>query len=64
MVLILIGAAVLSFLLGKVLEGGTILAVVVLFALLGFLQSTGPSRPSPRSSSSPSRACGSCGTAR
>ncbi len=38
MVLILIGAAVLSFLLGKVLEGGTILAVVVLFALLGFLQ--------------------------
>ncbi len=38
MVLILIGAAGLSLLLGKFLEAGSILAIVVLFALLGFLQ--------------------------
>ncbi len=38
MVLILIAAAVLSFFLGKYLEAGAILAIVVLFALLGFLQ--------------------------
>lgn len=38
MVLILIGAAALSAALGKFLEAGTIGAIVVLFALLGFLQ--------------------------
>jgi Ca2+-transporting ATPase len=38
MVLILIGAAVLSLLLGKYLEAGAIGAIVVLFATLGFIQ--------------------------
>ncbi|MEZ5411652.1 MAG: cation-translocating P-type ATPase [Acidimicrobiales bacterium] len=38
MVLILIGAAALSLVLGKFLEAGAIGAIVVLFALLGFLQ--------------------------
>ena len=38
MVLILIGAAVLSLVLGKYLEAGAILTIVVLFALLGFVQ--------------------------
>jgi Ca2+-transporting ATPase len=38
MVLILIAAAVLSLFLGKYLEAGAILAIVVLFALLGFFQ--------------------------
>ncbi|MFN0096528.1 MAG: cation-translocating P-type ATPase [Dehalococcoidia bacterium] len=38
MVLILVGAAGLSLALGKVLEAGAILAIVVLFALLGFFQ--------------------------
>ncbi len=38
MVLILIGAAALSLALGKFLEAGAIGAIVVLFALLGFLQ--------------------------
>ncbi len=38
MVLILIAAAGLSLFLGKYLEAGAILAIVVLFALLGFLQ--------------------------
>lgn len=38
MVLILIGAALLSLVLGKYLEAGAILAIVLLFALLGFIQ--------------------------
>jgi P-type Ca2+ transporter type 2C len=38
MVLILIGAAALSLALGKYLEAGAIGTIVVLFALLGFLQ--------------------------
>ncbi|MGE0140156.1 MAG: cation-translocating P-type ATPase [Ilumatobacteraceae bacterium] len=38
MVLILIGAAVLSLALGKYLEAGAIGAIVVLFTLLGFFQ--------------------------
>ncbi|MCU0259927.1 MAG: cation-translocating P-type ATPase [Ilumatobacteraceae bacterium] len=38
MVVILIGAAALSLALGKLLEAGAILAIVVLFALLGFVQ--------------------------
>lgn len=38
MVLILIGAAVLSAILGKYLEAGAIGAIVVLFTLLGFYQ--------------------------
>ena len=38
MVLILIAAAGLSLILGKFLEAGAILAIVVLFAILGFLQ--------------------------
>ena len=38
MVLILIAAAVVSFLLGKTTEGVAILAIVVLFGFLGFLQ--------------------------
>ena len=38
MVLILIGAAVLSLLLGKLLEAGAIGAIVVLFTALGFYQ--------------------------
>lgn len=38
MVLILIGASGLSLALGKVLEASAILAIVVLFALLGFFQ--------------------------
>ncbi len=38
MVLILIGAAVLSLLLGKYLEAGAIGAIVVLFTMLGFFQ--------------------------
>jgi P-type Ca2+ transporter type 2C len=38
MVLILIGAALLSLLLGKFLEAGAIGAIVVLFTLLGFFQ--------------------------
>jgi P-type Ca2+ transporter type 2C len=38
MVLILIGAAVLSLFLGKFLEAGAILAIVILFAVLGFVQ--------------------------
>jgi len=38
MVLILIGAALLSLALGKYLEAGAIGAIVVLFAALGFLQ--------------------------
>ena len=38
MVLILIGAALLSLMLGKYLEAGAIGAIVVLFALLGFFQ--------------------------
>ncbi len=38
MVLILIGAALLSLLLGKYLEAGAIGAIVVLFASLGFFQ--------------------------
>ena len=38
MVLILVAAAVLSLFLGKFLEAGTILTIVVLFALLGFFQ--------------------------
>jgi len=38
MVLILIGAAALSLVLGKFLEAGAIGAIVILFALLGFLQ--------------------------
>mgnify|MGYP001823358758 CR=1 FL=1 len=38
MVLILIGAAVLSLLLGKYLEAGAIGAIVVLFTALGFYQ--------------------------
>lgn len=38
MVLILIGAAFLSLLLGKFLEAGAIGAIVVLFTLLGFFQ--------------------------
>jgi Ca2+-transporting ATPase len=38
MVLILIGAAILSLILGKYLEAGAIGAIVVLFAALGFIQ--------------------------
>jgi P-type Ca2+ transporter type 2C len=38
MVVILIGAALLSLVLGKLLEAGAIGAIVVLFALLGFFQ--------------------------
>jgi P-type Ca2+ transporter type 2C len=38
MVLILIGASVLSLVLGKYLEAGAIGTIVVLFALLGFMQ--------------------------
>jgi Ca2+-transporting ATPase len=38
MVLILIAAAVLSLLLGKYMEAGAIGAIVILFALLGFVQ--------------------------
>jgi Ca2+-transporting ATPase len=38
MVLILIGASLLSLVLGKFLEAGAIGAIVVLFALLGFVQ--------------------------
>jgi Ca2+-transporting ATPase len=38
MVLILIGAALLSLALGKLLEAGAIGAIVILFAALGFLQ--------------------------
>jgi len=38
MVLILLAAAVLSLVLGKLLEAGAILAIVLLFALLGFFQ--------------------------
>ena len=38
MVLILIGAALLSLVLGKYLEAGAIGAIVVLFAALGFIQ--------------------------
>jgi P-type Ca2+ transporter type 2C len=38
MVVILIGAALLSLVLGKFLEAGAIGAIVVLFALLGFFQ--------------------------
>jgi Ca2+-transporting ATPase len=38
MVLILIGALVLSLFLGKFLESGAILAIVILFAILGFIQ--------------------------
>ena len=38
MVLILIGAAALSLVLGKFLEAGAIATIVVLFALLGFVQ--------------------------
>ncbi|MFN8485416.1 MAG: cation-translocating P-type ATPase [Anaerolineae bacterium] len=38
MVLILIGAAVLSLVLGKYFEAGAIFAVVILFAILGFIQ--------------------------
>jgi Ca2+-transporting ATPase len=38
MVLILIAAALLSLGLGKLLEAGAILAIVVLFAVLGFIQ--------------------------
>lgn len=38
MVLILIGAALLSLALGKFLEAGAIGAIVILFALLGFVQ--------------------------
>ena len=38
MVVVLIGAALLSLLLGKLLEAGAIGAIVVLFALLGFVQ--------------------------
>jgi Ca2+-transporting ATPase len=38
MVLILIGAALLSLVLGKFLEAGAIVAIVVLFGLLGFYQ--------------------------
>jgi P-type Ca2+ transporter type 2C len=38
MVLILIGAALLSLVLGKYLEAGAIGAIVVLFTLLGFFQ--------------------------
>ena len=38
MVVILIGAALLSLALGKLLEAGAIGAIVVLFALLGFFQ--------------------------
>ena len=38
MVLILIGAALLSLALGKLLEAGAIGAIVVLFSVLGFLQ--------------------------
>lgn len=38
MVLILIAAAVLSLFLGKYIEAGAILAIVVLFGLLGFFQ--------------------------
>jgi Ca2+-transporting ATPase len=38
MAVILIGAAALSLLLGKLLEAGAILVIVVLFALLGFVQ--------------------------
>ena len=38
MVLILVAAAVLSLVLGKYLEAGAILAIVVLFGLLGFFQ--------------------------
>lgn len=38
MVLILLAATALSFLLGKILEGSAILAIVCLFVLLGFFQ--------------------------
>ncbi len=38
MVLILIGAALLSLVLGKYLEAGAIGAIVILFAVLGFVQ--------------------------
>jgi Ca2+-transporting ATPase len=38
MVLILIGAALLSLAMGKYLEAGAILAIVGLFAILGFIQ--------------------------
>ncbi|MEM8531623.1 MAG: cation-translocating P-type ATPase [Chloroflexota bacterium] len=38
MVLILLAAAALSLFLGKFLEAGAILAIVILFALLGFIQ--------------------------
>lgn len=38
MILILLAAAVLSFLLGDYIEGGAILAIVILFGILGFIQ--------------------------
>jgi len=38
MVLILLAASALSFFLGKLLEGGAILAIIVLFVSLGFFQ--------------------------
>lgn len=38
MVVLLIGAAVLSLVIGKYLEAGAISAIVVLFAILGFIQ--------------------------
>ena len=38
MVIILLGAAILSVVLGKLLEAGAILAIVFLFAVLGFVQ--------------------------
>ncbi len=38
MILILVAAAGLSFVLGNITEGGAILAIVVMFGLLGFLQ--------------------------
>ncbi|MBK8049207.1 MAG: HAD-IC family P-type ATPase [Anaerolineales bacterium] len=57
MVLILIGAAVLSLLLGKTLEAGAIGAIVVLFAALVSCRSTGPKRQLPPSRNWPCPQC-------
>jgi len=58
MVLILIAAALISAFLGKGTETAAILAIVVLFAVLGFVQEYGPSEPWLRSSSWPCLWCG------
>jgi hypothetical protein len=62
-VLMLNGAALLSLVLGKYIEAGAILAIVLLFTILGFFRSTAPSGVLLHCARWPCPTCAPCATA-